>query len=69
MVPEEAVLVRDDREMVFVVSDGRADWRYVTIGASGRGFVSILDGVEESEQVITSGHYSLAHDAPVAVVN
>lgn len=69
VVPEEAVLVRDDREMVFVVSDGRADWRYVTIGASGRGFVSILDGVEESEQVITSGHYSLAHDAPVAVVN
>ena len=69
LVPQEAILVRDEREMVFVVLDGKADWRYVTTGGSGRGYVSVLDGVEESEQVITSGHYSLAHDAPVAVVN
>ena len=68
IVPEEAILIRDEREMVFVVADGKADWRYVTIGASGRGYVSILEGISESDQVITSGHYSLAHDAPVAVV-
>lgn len=69
VIPEEAVLIRDDREMVFVVIDGKADWRYITIGASGRGYVSVLDGITEGESVITSGHYSLAHDAPVAVVN
>ncbi len=69
VIPEEAILIRDDRDMVFVVSDGRADWRYVTLGPSGRGYVSVEEGVEEGEEVITSGHYSLAHDAPVAVVN
>ena len=69
VIPQEAVLIRDNRDMVFVVSDGKADWRYVTLGAEGRGIVAVEEGVEEGEQVITSGHYSLAHDAPVAIVN
>ena len=73
VIPEEAVLIRDDRDMVFVVTDGHAGWRYLTLGPKGRGYVAVLEsdleGVEEGEQVITSGHYSLAHDAPVAVVN
>ncbi|MCK5785021.1 MAG: efflux RND transporter periplasmic adaptor subunit, partial [Candidatus Sabulitectum sp.] len=68
VIPEQAVLVRD-RPMVFVVIDGHADWRYVTLGPSGRGFVAITENLTEGESVITSGHYSLAHDAPVAVVN
>lgn len=68
VIPEQAVLIRD-RPMVFRVVDGHADWVYVTLGASGRGMVAILDGITEGETVITSGHYSLAHDAPVAVVN
>lgn len=72
VIPQEAVLIRDDRDMVFVVLDGHADWRYVTLGPEGRGIVAVEegeDGVELGEQVITSGHYSLAHEAPVAVVN
>ena len=69
VVPQDAVLVRDDRNMVFVVEGGKAKWQYVTTGPSGRGLVSIEEGLEEGDQVITSGHYSLAHEAPVAVVN
>jgi membrane fusion protein (multidrug efflux system) len=69
VIPEQAVLIRDDRPMVFAVVADHADWRYVTLGPAGRGMVSILDGLSEGETVITSGHYSLAHDAPVAVVN
>jgi RND family efflux transporter MFP subunit len=69
VVPRDAVLVRDDRNMVFVVEDGKAKWQYVTTGPSGRGLVAIEEGLEEGDQVITSGHYSLAHEAPVAVVN
>ncbi|MCC6870766.1 MAG: efflux RND transporter periplasmic adaptor subunit [Candidatus Fermentibacter sp.] len=68
LIPEEAVLVRDGDEMVFVVSDGRADWRDVTTAGYGRGLIAVTDGVSEGEQVIISGHYSLAHNAPVAVV-
>lgn len=68
LVPEEAVLIRDGREMVFAVVDGKADWRYVTTAGTGRGFIAVTEGIVEGEQVITGGHYSLAHDAPVAVV-
>lgn len=69
IIPEQAVLVRDDRPMVFAVVDGHADWRYVDLGPAGRGYVEILSGLADGESVITSGHYSLAHDAPVAIVN
>lgn len=69
VIPEQAVLIRDDRPMVFKVIDDHAFWQYVTLGPSGRGMVAIEDGVSPGETVITSGHYSLAHDAPVAVVN
>ncbi len=69
VVPQDAVLVRDDRNMVFVVEDGKAKWQYVTTGPAGRGLVAIEEGLEDGDQVITSGHYSLAHEAPVAVVN
>ncbi len=69
IIPEQAVLIRDDRPMVFKVIDEHASWQYVTLGPSGRGMVSIVEGVTPGETVITSGHYSLAHDAPVAVVN
>lgn len=69
VIPQEAVLIRDNRDMVFVVQDGHADWRYVTLGPEGRGIVAVEDNLEAGEQVITSGHYSLAHEAPVAVIN
>jgi len=69
VIPQEAVLIRDNRDMVFVVLDNHADWRYVTLGSFGRGLVAVMDGITEGEPVITSGHYSLAHDAPVAVMN
>lgn len=69
VIPEEAVLVRDNRTMVFVVRNGKAHWAHVTVDARGRGLVSISEGLSEGDQVITGGHYSLAHDAPVAVMN
>ncbi len=72
VIPQEAILIRDDRDMVFVVLEGHAKWRYITLGPEGRGIVAVEEGeegIKEGDQVITSGHYSLAHDAPVAVVN
>ncbi|MEN8209617.1 MAG: efflux RND transporter periplasmic adaptor subunit [Candidatus Fermentibacteria bacterium] len=75
VIPQEAVLIRDDRNMVFVVMDGHAQWRYINLGPEGRGIVAVVEEgnevgfIEEGEQVITSGHYSLAHEAPVAVMN
>jgi len=71
IVPKEAILIRDQRKLVFIVRDGLAKWCYVTTGLEDDQFVEILDsslGLKEGELVITKGHYTLTHDAPVKVV-
>lgn len=68
LVPESAVLLRDERPMLFVVRDDRAEWIYITEGLKNEEFVEVLEGVEAGDEVIVSGHYSLAHDAVVRVI-
>jgi len=69
LVPVEAVLLRDNRQLVFVVRDGRAQWEYVTTGLENAEWIEILgDNIEEGDVVVTSGHFTLAHDTRVNVV-
>jgi RND family efflux transporter MFP subunit len=67
LVPQEAVLVRGGRKLVFVVEDGLAKWRYIEVGLENEDYVEVLDGVKEGEPVIIEGHFTLAHDAKVQV--
>ncbi len=73
LVPQSAILVRGGRKLVFVVEDGLAKWRYVTVGLESEDFAEILPSdrpeemVKEGDLVITEGHFTLAHDARVAV--
>ena len=70
LVPSNAVLVRDtDRPLVFVVKNGRAQWAYITRGLQNDDWVEVLDGVVEGDQVVTSGHFTLAHDTPVNIID
>lgn len=55
MVPEEAVVSEADRNHVFVVKDGRAERRLVTLGSRQVGAVEVLDGIEQGESVIVRG--------------
>lgn len=73
MVPRESILERDRRTMLFVHEDGRAKWRYVTTGLENETHVEIVphpetDMVQPGEWVLTGGHYTLFHDAPVQLV-
>ncbi len=67
IVPQDAILTRGGRRLVFVVEGNLAKWRYVEIGVENEHFAEILDGVTEGELVITEGHFTLAHDARVTV--
>ncbi|MFZ2054008.1 MAG: efflux RND transporter periplasmic adaptor subunit [Candidatus Aminicenantales bacterium] len=67
LVPQEAVLVRGGRKLVFVVEEGLAKWRYIEIGQENEDYAEVLDGVKEGEPVIVEGHFTLAHDAKVQV--
>jgi len=68
LVPLEAVLLRDNRELVFVVRDGRAQWEYVTTGHENEQWIEVLsDNIQEGDVVVTGGHFTLAHDIPVNI--
>jgi HlyD family secretion protein len=67
VVPDDAVLVRQGRDLVFVVEGGRAQWTYVEVGARSGNHVAITDGVQPGDTVAVDGHYAFAHDAPVTV--
>lgn len=69
LVPSSAVLLRDDRPMLFVVRDGRSEWVYIQKGLENAETVEVLEGVQAGDEVVVSGHYSLAHNAAVRVVD
>lgn len=78
IIPREALLERDNRNMLFVfegdAAEGRAMWRYVNPGLMNDTHVEILeDGPEDGmvypgELVLVGGHYTLNHDAIVRAV-
>ncbi len=74
LVPQEAILHRGGRKLVFVHEDGLAKWRYVQTGLENEDYAEILpaerqgEGVVEGEQVLIEGHFTLAHDARIRVL-
>jgi len=67
VIPAEAVLVRQGRDLVFVVDGGRAKWTYVTVGRRSGDFVEVLEPLAAGDSVAVTGHHSLSHDARVSV--
>ena len=77
LVPRTAVLQRG-RNLVMVYRPegdaGVTEWRYVTLGEGNDEVVEIIENpdtkmVEPGEIVLTNGHYTIQHDAPVRLVN
>lgn len=67
LVPKAALLVRDQRTLVFVAQQGLAKWHYVEIEDENERFVAIRSGIQPGDTVIVDGHYTLAHDARIRV--
>lgn len=65
LIPKEALLVRDRKNLVFTVEGDLAKWHYVTIGEQNDKFIEIIDGVNPGDTVIVDGHYNLAHDSKI----
>jgi membrane fusion protein (multidrug efflux system) len=65
VIPEDAVLSLQGIQVVWVVADGTAQRREVTLGVRTPGFVEIRDGVTAGEQVVVGGAERLGPGAPV----
>lgn len=68
VIPEEAVVPREDGDWVFVVEDGVARRRKVDLGQRMPGRVEVLRGVVSGETVVTAGQPKLADGAEVRVL-
>ena len=71
LVPKDAVISRQNRELLFVIREERAVWNYVQLGLRNEEYIEVLgsdQGLDAGELVITSGHFTLGHDVPVRVV-
>jgi len=77
LVPREAILTRDQRNLIFIIQKDEAGkmlakWSYVETELENEEYVEILNSnlpFQAGDLVITSGHYTLAHDAEVKVLN
>ncbi len=68
VVPKSAVVLRSDRQVLFVYANGRSQWRYVKTGLENSREYTIEDQLEDGEEVIISGNFNLAHDVEVEIV-
>lgn len=67
VVPKSAVVLRSDRQVLFVYKEGRSQWRYVETGLENSREYTIEKELEAGEQVIVRGNFNLAHDVPLTI--
>ncbi|MFZ2906547.1 MAG: efflux RND transporter periplasmic adaptor subunit [Cyclobacteriaceae bacterium] len=68
IIPQEAVVIRSGKAVVFTVQEGLAKWNYVKVGRENGVEVEILEGLKKGDNVIITNNLQLAHDAPVSIV-
>ncbi len=74
VVPARALLVRQGRDLVFKVSEGRAVWTYVLVEARSGFFAAVSAGggvssIAQGDSVLVAGHEALAHDVPIEITS
>ncbi|MGB1556461.1 MAG: efflux RND transporter periplasmic adaptor subunit, partial [Oceanococcaceae bacterium] len=68
LIPKDAVLIEDASASVFTVAEGKASRRNVRLGYSNDWQYEVLEGLNEGEQVVTTGRASLKDGAPAEIV-
>ena len=67
-VPKSAVVMRSDRQVLFVYANGRSQWRYVKTGLENSREYTIEEQLQDGEEVIISGNFNLAHNVEVEII-
>jgi membrane fusion protein, multidrug efflux system len=65
VVPKEALVMRQGRDVVFIMQDTLAIWKYVTIEFENSSSLSVSDGLAAGDMVIVSGNINLSHETTV----
>jgi len=68
-VPEEAVVPRGDKQLIYRIKDGKADIVPVKLGIRRDAMVQVTEGLSPSDVVITAGQIKVRPGAAVNPVN
>ncbi|MBD1432878.1 efflux RND transporter periplasmic adaptor subunit [Sphingobacterium sp. DN00404] len=68
IVPKEALVLRNNRKVVFTTKSNQALWNYVTTGLENATGYVITEGLQVGDSVIYEGNLNLAHETPVKVL-
>lgn len=69
LLPETALVKEDDVTAVYVVSDGQVSRRIIETGVVSGDRVEIVTGLDESEEVVVTGHSGLRDGSKVLASN
>ena len=67
VIPKEALVLRTNKQVVFTLRNGNAQWNYVQTGLENSTEYVIVEGLQEGDLVIYEGNLNLAHETPVVV--
>lgn len=67
LVPKDAVTQVSSKNVVYVVSDGQAHIREVSLGIQDGDNIEIVSGLSAGDQVVTAGFSSLSDGSPVRI--
>lgn len=65
IIPREALVLRQGRQVVFTLQDSLAMWNYVETGLENSRQFTVNEGLTEGQEVIISGNFNLAHETRV----
>ena len=76
VVPKEAVVLRQNQEVLFKVVNGKAYWTYVKTINENKIHYSVIPNPEKSsatlsigDSIIIGGNLNLAHDSELEIIN
>jgi RND family efflux transporter MFP subunit len=68
VIPKSALLLRQNKQVVFTHKGGIAYWNYVKTENENSEAYTIVEGLKDGDEVIVEGNLNLAHEAKVAIV-
>lgn len=69
VIPKEALVLRTNKKVVFILNENKAQWVYVDTGLENSTSYVVTDGLKDGDYVIYEGNLNLAHETPVKVKN
>lgn len=67
VIPKSALVLRNNRKVVFTCKEGLAQWVYVQTGLENSESYTVTEGLQEGDSVIYEGNLNLAHESPILV--